>query len=66
MSSYKYITNNVRASYHENDGDCCFSLYLDGKPPCGFVNARITPAELKGICEYLLKEIEKIENKVKE
>jgi hypothetical protein len=62
MSSYKYKTKDNRASYDKSyTGECLLSLYIEGKVPCGFVNARISPKELKGICEYLLKEIHEIE-----
>jgi hypothetical protein len=72
MSSYKYITKNNRASYDKSyTGETLLSLYLGGTDlggtvPCGFVNARISPKELKGICEYLLKEINEMETNVKE
>jgi hypothetical protein len=62
MSSYKYITENNRASYSKSyAGEYLLSLYINDKDPCGFVNARISPKELKGICEYLLKEINEME-----
>lgn len=64
MSSYKHITEKLRASYDENHGDPCFSLYIGCNTPCGFVNARISPSELKQMCTYLLKEIEQIETKL--
>lgn len=64
MSSYKYITETHRASYDRSyTGEQLLSLYLGGEVPCGFVNARISPKDLKGICEYLLKEINEMETK---
>lgn len=64
MSSYKYITKTNRASYdYSYMGEHLLSIYIGGEVPCGFANARISPKELKGICEYLLKEINEMEFK---
>jgi hypothetical protein len=64
MSSHKLITENSMVSYIKSyQGEYCFSLSLGfhEKEPCGFMNFRISPKELKGICEYLLKEINEME-----
>lgn len=64
MSSYKYITKKNRASYDLSRGEHLLSLYIGGEGPVGFVNARISPKELKGICKYLLKEINEMEKTI--